>query len=141
MHTDSTIASTVEWERLKAHVAEINATHLRDLMKDADRCKSLIFEANDITLDISRERVTRGTMELLFELAGAANLESKKAAMASGAHINSTENRAVMHAALRAPRGVSFVVDGADVVPEVHAVLDQIAAFSEDIRSGRKVIA
>lgn len=100
----------MEWQRLKAHVSEISGTHLRDLMRDDDRCRSLMIDALDITLDVSRERVTRGTMELLFDLAAAANLEAKKAAMASGAHINSTENRAVMHAALRAPRGVTFQV-------------------------------
>ncbi len=136
---DQNISNTIEWKRLKAHVDDINTTHLRDLMQDADRCRSLMYESMDIALDISRERVTRSTMELLFELAVAANIDGKRVAMASGEHINSTENRAVMHAALRAPRGVSFNVDGKDVVPDVHQVLDQITSFSEDIRNGRKV--
>lgn len=73
---------------------------------------------------------------MLFDLAAAGGLEQKRAAMAAGQHINSTENRAVMHVALRAPKGKQIMVDGADVVPEVHAVLDKIADFAERVRNG-----
>ncbi len=92
-----------------------------------------------ITLDYSRERVTRQTMDMLFDLADASGVERKKTAMATGAHINTSEDRAVMHIALRAPSSTQLFVDGADVVPDVHRVLSAVESFSESVRTGKRV--
>jgi glucose-6-phosphate isomerase len=130
------ISESAEWKKLQAHAATVQGVHLKTLLQDAARCAALTAEFDGITLDFSRENVMPETMEMLFDLAGAAGLEQKRAAMAAGAHINSTEDRAVMHVALRAPRSKQLVVDGADVVPAVHAVLDKIADFSARVRDG-----
>ncbi|CAM9972287.1 unnamed protein product [Ascophyllum nodosum] len=106
------------------------------MMADADRCAALTAEHDGIFLDYSRQRVTNETMDMLFSLAEAANLPGKRAAMFSGEKINETENRAVLHVALRAPKDGVINVDGKNVVPEVHAVLDRIEDFSKRIRSG-----
>ena len=104
--------------------------------QDADRCGYLTAEFEGILLDYSRQRVTKETVPLLLALADAAGLKGKIAAMAAGAHINVTEDRAVGHLALRAPKGATFHIDGRDVVPDVHAVLDRIGALARAIRSG-----
>mmetsp|Transcript_7208 Transcript_7208/g.25754 ORF Transcript_7208/g.25754 Transcript_7208/m.25754 type:complete len:563 (-) Transcript_7208:196-1884(-) len=130
------IWETPQWAALKEHVAAIDATHLRDLMEDGDRCGALAASFDGITLDYSRQRVTAETMDLLFALADAAGLKGKLASMAAGEHINVTEDRAVMHMALRAPADATFTVDGANVVPDVHAVLGRISDFSARLRSG-----
>mmetsp|Transcript_9972 Transcript_9972/g.15051 ORF Transcript_9972/g.15051 Transcript_9972/m.15051 type:complete len:562 (-) Transcript_9972:155-1840(-) len=133
------IHQSTSWARLQEHANEIKQLHLRDLMNDSQRCGSLYAEYDGIALDYSRQNVTATTMDLLFDLAATAGLDIKRAAMGSGNHINSTEDRAVMHMALRSPRSKRFVVDGADVVPDVHSVLDKISSFSEDVRSKRWV--
>ena len=110
---------------------------MRDLFaSDAIRGTRLSLEAVGLYLDYSKNRVTDQTLKLLLELAKDAGLTSKINAMFGGEKINITENRAVLHTALRAPKGSSILVDGVNVVPEVHAVLDKMAAFSEQIRSG-----
>lgn len=109
---------------------------LRELLADAGRCASLVAEHDGIVLDYTRQKVTLETMKMLYQLADAAKLDEKIAAMAQGQHINKTEDRAVMHLALRAPKSASFIVDGKDVVPDVHQVLDRIYAFADGIRSG-----
>jgi glucose-6-phosphate isomerase len=106
--------------------------------QDAERVGYLQAEFDGILLDYSRQRVTKETMAALFALADAAGLKDKIGAMAAGKHINVTENRAVGHMALRAPKGVAAHIDGKDVVPEVHEVLDRIAALARDVRSGAR---
>jgi len=122
----SVISDTVQWKRLEEHAKNIKTQHLRSLMQDTDRCYAMTAEHNGIVLDYSRENATLETLDLLFDLANVAGLEEKRAKMGTGQHINETEDRAVMHIALRAPRDKSFFVDGEDVVPGVHAVLDKV---------------
>lgn len=113
------------------------SNHLKILLQDPDRCAALVAEHDGILLDFSRQNVAPETMDMLFDLAGAAGLETKRMNMATGQKINSTEGRAVMHIALRCPRSKQLFVDGEDVVPEVHAVLDKISSFSETVRTGK----
>lgn len=128
---------TKEWGALERHADVINeTTHLRDLMKDGERCKGLVAEYNDILLDYSRQRMTAETKEKLLSLANAADLPGKMKAMFDGDHINLTEDRAVMHVALRAPEGVRMMVDGKDVVPDVRKVVNRINEFAGKVRSG-----
>lgn len=130
------ISETSQWKRLSEHSSIVKTTHLRQLLSDSDRCSSLLAEHRGIVLDYSRENVLAETMDLLFDLAGAAGLEEKRNNMVAGKHINATEDRAVMHVALRCPKDKSLTVDGDDVVPAVHAVLDKISAFSAKVREG-----
>ena len=130
------ISSMPAWRALCEHVSEVQATHLRDLLQDATRNATLSAEFESLLLDFSRQRVTPRTVQLLLELARQADLPAKMAAMAAGAPINSTENRAVMHVALRASVEDEYRVDGANVVPAVHSALNKIANFSERVRSG-----
>src|SRR5262245_31450015 len=125
------------WKALEAHRNSIGERHLRTLFaSDATRGKRLTAEAAGIYLDYSKNRVTDETVALLCRLAQECGLRERIDAMFRGDKINVTENRAVLHVALRAPRGTSIVVDGKDVVPEVHAVLDAMTAFSNRVRSG-----
>ncbi len=125
------------WEALEKHYEQVRSTHLRQLFaEDPTRGKSLTCEAEGVYLDYSKNRVTNDTMRLLVQLARESGLSERMEAMFTGEKINVTENRAVLHVALRAPRDEQIVVDGENVVPEVHAVLDKMAAFSERIRSG-----
>lgn len=130
------ISDTDEWKALQEHVADIDNTHLRDLINDEARYKECIMEHDGLYLDFSRNRVTSETLAKLRALAEKANLQGKIANMFSGEHINATEDRAVLHAALRAPATEKIMVDGKDVVPDVHEVLDKIKAFSRLVRSG-----
>ena len=133
----TTLTDRATWKALEQHHTEIQNLHMRDLFaSDAIRGTRLSLEAVGLYLDYSKNRVTDETLELLLELAKDAGLTSKINAMFGGEKINITENRAVLHTALRAPKGSSILVDGVNVVPEVHAVLDKMAAFSEQIRSG-----
>ena len=102
-----TITSTKEWNALKDHVKDIEKTHLRDLLKNYDRCENLTLEHDGVYVDYARQRVTEETMEKLYALAKASGVKEKINAMFSGNPINSTENRAVLHVATRAPRSVS----------------------------------
>ena len=125
------------WQALAAHHEQIGDVHLRTLFAaDPQRGERLAFEAAGLYFDYSKNRVTDETMRLLVQLAEECGLREKIAAMLSGEKINITEQRAVLHVALRAPRDRSILVDGQDVMPEVHAVLDKMAGFSERVRSG-----
>ena len=125
------------WKALEAHASEIAKTHLRDLFAaDSKRGERLTAEAEGVFLDYSKHRITDETLKLLGELAEQSGVAARRDAMFRGEKINITENRAVLHVALRAPKSESILVDGVDVVPEVHAVLDKMAAFAEQIRSG-----
>ena len=125
------------WRALERHHTEIAPRHLRELFEaDPDRGTRLTAEAAGIYLDYSKNRITDETLRLLLELAEESELAARRDAMFRGEHINVSENRAVLHVALRMPREASLVVDGVDVVGEVHEVLDRMAAFSEEVRSG-----
>src|SRR5947209_2990926 len=125
------------WKALQAHQEKIRELQLRTLFaEDATRGTRLTAEAAGIYLDYSKNRVTDETLALLRSLADESGLRERIAAMFRGDKINLTENRSVLHVALRAPRGTSIVVDGKNVVPEVHAVLDAMADFSNRVRSG-----
>jgi glucose-6-phosphate isomerase len=125
------------WKALQAHQEKIRGLHLRTLFADdATRGERLTAEAVGIYLDYSKNRVTDETLALLCRLAEESGLRERIDAMFRGDKINLTENRAVLHVALRAPRGASIVVDGKDVVPEIHAVLGAMADFSNRVRSG-----
>ncbi|TMW57043.1 hypothetical protein Poli38472_002968 [Pythium oligandrum] len=133
------INETTAWKRLQEHAQVIKTTtHLRDLLQDEKRNEVLRTEQHGIFLDFSRQNATTQTLDLLFDLADTANLKKKLAAIASGEHVNATEDRAVMHMALRAPANKKMLVDGKDVVPDVHEVLNAIKAFSDAVRSGEK---
>ena len=128
------------WKQLEKKAQEIQAEdgpHLRDLLQDAKRCKEMTAEFDDILMDYSRQQLTSEMREMLFTLAEYTQLKVKMTAMASGKFINTTEKRAVMHIALRAPKGEQILVAGKDVVPDVHNVLDRIYAFSDKVRSGQ----
>src|SRR5262245_36799512 len=119
------------WKSLATHYKEIHDWHLRDLFADdAHRGERLTAEATGLYLDYSKNRITDETVRLLIKLAEECGLRDRIDAMFRGDKINVTENRAVLHVALRAPRGTSIVVDGENVVPYVHEVLDKMADFS-----------
>jgi glucose-6-phosphate isomerase len=125
------------WKALQAHYATIHGVHLRKLFADdPGRGERLSAEAAGIYLDYSKNRVSDETLRLLVQLAEEAGLRARIDAMFRGERINVSENRAVLHVALRAPQGASIVVDGENVVPQVHAVLDRMADFANRVRSG-----
>ena len=128
------------WKALERHHAEIGPRHLRDLFADDPaRGERMTLEGAGLFLDYSKNRVTDETVELLAELAAAVGMPERREAMFRGEHINATEDRAVLHVALRMPRERSLVVDGRDVVKDVHEVLDRMAAFADRVRSGEWV--
>ena len=125
------------WKALAAHYKTISKVHLRQLFADdPDRGQCMALEAVGLYLDYSKNRVTDETLNLLLQLAEESGLRERIDAMFSGEKINITEKRAVLHVALRAPKDSSILVDGKNVVPEVHAVLDRMADFSNRVRSG-----
>jgi glucose-6-phosphate isomerase len=125
------------WKALATHCRKLQNLHLRRLFaEDPARGKRLTAEAVGLHLDYSKNRITDHTLRLLVQLARQSGLSSRIAAMFSGEKINTTENRAVLHVALRAPAGAAIIVDGKNVVPEVHAVLARMADFSNRVRSG-----
>jgi glucose-6-phosphate isomerase len=125
------------WRDLQTHYKSVRQLHLRNLFADdPGRGERMTTEAAGIFLDYSKNRITDETVRLLIELAEESGLRPRIDAMFRGEKINVTEKRAVLHVALRAPRGTSIVVDGEDVVPQVHAVLDKMADFSNRVRSG-----
>jgi glucose-6-phosphate isomerase len=125
------------WRALAAHHARVKDLHLRTLFaEDPHRGERLVLEAAGICFDYSKNRVTDETLALLRQLADASGLRARIDAMFRGERINVTEDRAVLHVALRAPKGASIALDGKNVVPDVHAVLDRMAAFSERVRGG-----
>jgi glucose-6-phosphate isomerase len=125
------------WKALQAHHTRVKELHLRQLFgEDPHRGERMTAEAAGLFLDYSKNRITDETLKLLIQLAEDCGLRDRIEAMFRGDKINITENRAVLHVALRAPKGASIVVDGVNVVPEVHAVLDKMADFSNRVRSG-----
>jgi glucose-6-phosphate isomerase len=122
---------------LERHYAEISRAHLRELFgADPSRGKRMVAEAADLYLDYSKNRITDETIELLSALADESGLAERREAMFRGEHINTTEDRPVLHVALRMPRDRSLIVDGKDVVAQVHEVLDRMGAFADRVRSG-----
>lgn len=131
------IWETAEWRALEDHARAVGGRHLRDLFADDPaRGDELVVEAGDLVLDYSKNRVTRETLRLLVALAERADLPARTEAMFRGERINATEDRAVLHVALRAPRDEVIEVDGTDVVPAVHDVLDRACHLAERVRSG-----
>jgi glucose-6-phosphate isomerase len=125
------------WKALENHHAEIGGRHLRDLFaEDPKRGGRLCAEAAGLYFDYSKNRVTDETLQLLFQLARECQLEQRRDLMFAGAPINTSEHRRVLHVALRMPKGTSLVVDGVDVVAQVHEVLDRMADFTRRVRSG-----
>jgi glucose-6-phosphate isomerase len=134
------INETAEWQRLADHHAALADVHLRTLFdQDAKRGETMTVEAGDLFLDYSKNRMTAETVGLLAALAERADLAGAIDAMWGGERINATEQRPVLHIALRMPRGSRLVVDGTDVVPAVHHVLDKMALFAEQVRFGQWV--
>src|SRR6202048_3866250 len=124
------------WKALESHHQKVRELHLRQLFADdPKRGERLTTEAVGLYLDYSKNRVTDETLKLLFQLAEESGLRDRIHAMFRGDKINITENRAVLHVALRAPKGTSIVVDGENVVPKVHAVLEKVTDFSNRVRS------
>jgi glucose-6-phosphate isomerase len=125
------------WQALRAHHERIRDQHLRQLFADdPQRAEHFSVDALGLHVDFSKHRITRETLGLLVQLANECGVAARRDAMFRGEHINVTEDRAVLHVALRAPRDAVINVDGHDVVPDVHAVLDHMAEFSDRIRSG-----
>ncbi|HMF23150.1 MAG TPA: glucose-6-phosphate isomerase, partial [Pseudolabrys sp.] len=126
------------WRALEDHQRAIRGRHLRTLFADDPaRSERMTAEAAGVFLDYSKNRIDDETLRLLIELAEQSELRARIEAMFCGEKINVTEDRAVLHVALRASKGTSIVVDGKNVVPEVHAVLDKMADFSNRVRSGQ----
>ncbi len=131
------ITESAEWYELRAHHDEIARRHLRQFFaEDPDRGERMAVTVGDIYFDYSKHRATQGTIDRLISVAHRAELRSHIDAMFAGEHINTTEDRAVLHVALRAPRDASVIVDGRNVVTDVHQVLDRMGVFAARIRSG-----
>jgi glucose-6-phosphate isomerase len=135
--TAQTLTERPAWKALEKHYSQIRGVHLRELFADdPKRGQRLTAEAAGILLDYSKNRLTEETLKLLLQLAEQCELPARIDAMFRGEKINVTENRAVLHTALRAPEGATIVVDGENVVPQVHAVLNKMAQFCNRVRSG-----
>jgi glucose-6-phosphate isomerase len=134
------VSDSTEWQALQGHAEKFAGVHLRDLFgSDPQRGERLTVQLADLTVDYSKNLVTDEVLSALLALAERAKLRERTAAMFAGEHINVTEDRAVLHTALRLPRDATLVVDGQDVVAEVHEVLDRMGAFSDKVRSGEWV--
>ncbi len=134
------LTQTAQWQALADHREKFGATHLRELFAaDAQRAARHTLAVGDLTVDLSKNLITDETLQLLISLAQARGVEQLRDAMFRGEKINITEDRAVLHVALRAPRSEHIEVDGEDVVPAVHEVLDRMAAFADRVRSGEWV--
>ena len=137
MNDMPSLLETQVWQALKAHYEEIKGAHLRQLFADdPTRADSFTTEGAGLFLDYSKNRITAKTIQLLLQLAKERGVEARRDAMFRGEKINLTEKRAVLHVALRAPKGAVIAVDGENVVPQVHATLDKMANFSDRVRSG-----
>ena len=135
--SDTPLTERPAWKELDLHSQKVRRQHLRELFAaDPERGKRLTCEAAGLYLDYSKNRITDETINLLLQLAKESGLRARIDAMFSGEKINRTENRAVLHVALRAPQGESILVDGQDVVPDVHQVLQKMAGFCNRVRSG-----
>lgn len=135
--TPARISATPEWQALANHQRALAGTHLRELFAaDPERAQTMSMQAGDLFLDYSKNRLTSETLDLLIAVAHRAGLPERIEAMWAGEHINVTEDRAVLHVALRAPQGQSIYHQGVDVVPQVHEVLAKMSAFADQVRSG-----
>ena len=131
------ISATPAWKALQQHHRQIGEKHLREFFdEDPDRGREFTLTVGDLYIDYSKHRVDRETLQLLVDLAHAADLEQHRDAMFDGTHINVSEDRAVLHTALRLPRDAELTVDGQDVVADVHEVLDAMGDFTDRLRSG-----
>jgi glucose-6-phosphate isomerase len=131
------ITATPAWKALRKHHDQIGETHLRQFFSDdPDRGREFTVTVGDLYIDYSKHRINRETVRLLTDLARAANLEQLRDEMFAGVHINTSEDRAVLHVALRLPRDAELVVDGRNVVEDVHAVLDRMGDFTDRLRGG-----
>ncbi|MZD03490.1 glucose-6-phosphate isomerase, partial [Streptomyces sp. SID5785] len=131
------LTQTPEWQALAKHREELGDVQLRELFAaDPERAERSVLQVGDLHIDHSKHLVTDETLRLLRELAAATDVFGLRDAMFRGEKINTTEDRAVLHVALRAPRDAVIEVDGENVVPGVHAVLDKMAAFADRVRSG-----
>ncbi len=131
------LTNTAEWQALSKHYDTIKTQHMRDMFAaDPARFEKFSLQLEDILVDYSKHRITEETMRLLFDLAAASGVKEAAGAMFAGEKINWTENRAVLHSALRYRGDKAIIVDGADVMPEVRAVLEKMKAFSHRVRSG-----
>src|SRR6266498_3146990 len=136
--TTSSLRDATAWRALEDHAEELREGHLRDLFAhDPTRGERLTVEAEGIFLDYSKNRITDETIRLLLQLAAERGVAERRNAMFAGAKINVTEDRAVLHVALRAPKGQRIEVDGEDVVPKVHEVLDRMSDFADRVRNGQ----
>jgi glucose-6-phosphate isomerase len=134
------VHQTPQWQALERHYQEIKDLHLRDLFAaDPERAQSMTLDAAGLHLDYSKNRITRETLGLLFDLAGAVDLPGWIRRMYAGDTINNTEQRAVLHVALRNRSNRTIYVDGADVMPAINAVLTKMQGFTERVRSGEWV--
>ncbi|MDJ0360395.1 glucose-6-phosphate isomerase [Rhodococcus sp. H29-C3] len=134
------ITGTEAWKNLTAHHNSIGDTHLRDLFAaDPDRGREFTLDAGELHIDYSKHRVDRETLALLVELARAADVEGHRDAMFAGKHINTSEDRAVLHTALRLPADATLEVDGQNIVADVHEVLTRMGEFTDRVRSGEWV--
>lgn len=132
------VTETSAWTALVQHHKQIGATHLREFFAaEPDRGREYALTVGDLYIDYSKHRLNHETVALLIDLARAVDLEGRRDAMFAGAHINTSEDRAVLHTALRLPRDAELTVDGQDVVADVHAVLDRMGEFSDRLRSGQ----
>ncbi|MCK5335858.1 MAG: glucose-6-phosphate isomerase, partial [Gammaproteobacteria bacterium] len=132
-----TITDSVAWKQLEQHFQQIESLHMRDLFAaNPDRFNDFHIRLDDILLDYSKNRITEETRQLLINLAKEADVEGWREKMFSGEHINVTEDRAVLHVALRNRSNEPMLLDGVDVMPEVNRVLKKIQLFSESVRSG-----
>ncbi|HST68664.1 MAG TPA: hypothetical protein VLI94_03290, partial [Solirubrobacterales bacterium] len=137
MSEPSALRQAPAWGELEAHFEQLREVHLRDLFAaDPERGERLVAEGAGLYLDFSKNRITDETLMLLGALAQQRGVAERREAMFAGEHINVSEDRAVLHVALRMPRNRSLVVDGVDVVKQVHETLDRMAAFCERLRSG-----
>src|SRR5207248_7994064 len=133
----ASLRQTPAWQALEENAEALRETHLRDLFaEDHERGERFSIEAEGLFLDDSENRITDETIRLLLELAEERGVAERRDAMFAGEKINVTEDRAVLHVALRAPKGQRIEVDGEDVVPKVHEVLDRMSDFADRIRSG-----
>ena len=129
------LTTTTQWQALESHFNDVGNRQLRELFADdTERAARLTARAGDLVLDYSKHRVTDETMRLLLGVARAAGVEARRDAMFAGEHINTTEDRAVLHIALRLPEGERLSVDGQDVAGDVHAVLGRMGDLSDRIR-------
>ena len=137
MRADLLLTQRRTWQALQTHYQEIKDVHLRTLFaRDPQRGERMACETAGLYLDYSKNRITDETLNLLVSLANECRLRERIDAMFAGEKINTTEDRAALHVALRAPRDAHIYVDGEDVVPEVHEVLDRMADFANGVRSG-----